>query len=212
MPADLIRVTGRRPILRRARPASTRRVRRAFTLIEIIVVVTILGILSAILVPRITGGSRREFELATDRVADLLLAFAQRDVMGREPLAIQLEHHRGDSTWRISLFRQIRDDRGAAEFIVDRTTQPVKLPSLVDAERMILIVDGEPLDFRGRPFVHVPGQDRPTIEILMESIDGAHRAHLRLPPYALGPQRLGGAVPVRTSVSLDAMGRSREPW
>ena len=44
--------------------------RNAFTLIEMMVVIIIIGIMAAMVVPRISGNRDREFNLTVDRVAD----------------------------------------------------------------------------------------------------------------------------------------------
>ena len=62
--------------------------RQGFTLLEIIVAVSIIVILASIIVPRFAGSGRRRFELAVDQVGDLLVMFAQRDNIGRHPIGL----------------------------------------------------------------------------------------------------------------------------
>ena len=68
--------------------------RRGFTLIEVIVVTVLMAMLAIVLVSRLTGAANREFDLASERVSDLLLMFAMRSEFADEPVGILLDPER----------------------------------------------------------------------------------------------------------------------
>ena len=58
----------------------------AFTLIELVVVIVILGIAAAAIAPRFVGGSARSAEVSALGVRDLISAVATRSVLTGLPL------------------------------------------------------------------------------------------------------------------------------
>ena len=187
-------------------------VRRAgFTLLEIIIVVTIIAIMATLTVPRLTGLSRREFALAGDRVSDLLMMYAQRDATMTRPVGIALNPDRQ----ALELLIYTENGNGEADWFVDRYVDPVLLGGVVDLENLRVFADGESVNIVQYPLTHAPGTERPDIEIVLQSADGTQSTVLLLPPHALVPMRgEAGAsvVELRRPVDLDEQGRSREDW
>lgn len=178
------------------------------------VVVIILAILASMIVPRVTGAGRREFELAQDRVSDLLMMYAQRDRLGHAPVGLRAERV-DDATIRLELvlLEAADGDARRAEWRNDLFARPVVLGPPVDANGLLVLADGEPIDVRSQTLVHVPGEDRPSIEIVLTSLDGERTATVRLSAHSITPQLTGGrGQVVRSTYNLDSLGRSREVW
>jgi prepilin-type N-terminal cleavage/methylation domain-containing protein len=222
-------VTRRPPILpaslHAARHApATRRGRRAFTLLEIIVAVAIMALLATAIVPRLSGLGKRRFDLAVTQSADLIMMFAQRDMAGTTPVGIDLEVTRnGERRLQLLVLTPPPGEPDATELTEwrrDAFVNPVTLPDAVDPGMIRLVVDGEEVDIASAPFTHVPGDRRPRIELLLGSIGGDRFGRITLPPYAIGPDIVigsdvrggGGFGGGREPIDLDAAGRSREDW
>ncbi len=187
---------------------------RAFTLLEIIIVMAVLAIIMAMTVPRLLGREGRVLQLTADRVSDLLAMFAQRETLSGRPTAIWHD------TERHLLVLLILDiDEAApeepAEWRPDRTVRPVRMPPSIDVQRGIAAsVDGNPVDMSQWPIATEPGRPRPSIEISLYADDGNVKT-IALPSHALAPYQLDDAqavLAVRRPVDLDAAGRNREDW
>lgn len=72
----------------------TLRVRRGFTIIEVVVVIVLLGVAAGLVVPRIVGGEDRKVRAGAERVAELLSAIARRDAMMSQPMALLYDSER----------------------------------------------------------------------------------------------------------------------
>ena len=187
---------------------------RAFTLLEIIIVMAVLAIIMAMTVPRLLGREGRLLQLTADRVSDLLAMFAQRETLSGRPTAIWHD------TERHLLVLLILDiDEAApeepAQWRPDRTVRPVRLPPSLFVQRGIAAsVDGSPVDMSQWPIATEPGRPRPSIEISLYADDGNVKT-IALPSHALAPYQLDDAQAVvasRRPVDLDAAGRHREDW
>jgi prepilin-type N-terminal cleavage/methylation domain-containing protein len=186
---------------------------RGFTLLEVIVVVAMLALLATITVPRMTGMARREFELATDRVADLLMMFAHRDNLGQKPVGLMYDESRR-ALMLVVLDIDDPEQRNTATWQIDPYVDPVRLPDIVDPDSLVVTADGEVAYIADYPLSHTPGEARPTIEVSFQSRDGAYHTTLVLHPYDVAPRRLdrSAQAQARMPVDLDAAGRSREEW
>ena len=69
---------------------------RGFTIVEVIVVMIILGVLGALVVPRLVGVSARQGEVEAQGVRSLLSAFAQRDAISRQSVALAFDAAKGE--------------------------------------------------------------------------------------------------------------------
>ncbi len=180
------------------------------------VAVLLVALLATMIVPRMTGMDRRTFELAVDQTADLLMMFAQRDNIGQKSIGLW---HDYDGRGRNELCLMVLDDEagtGESDWRFDPFVKPVKFPEVVDGASLAVYADDEYIDIRELPcrLRHTPGEDRPSLELVLQSVDGGRVATLILPQYAVAPIRAEEAdiLTVRRRHDLDAAGRSREDW
>ncbi len=196
------------------RPTADQPVRRAFTLIEVIVVVMLLAILSSMIVPRLIGNEGRANQLAADRVADLLIMFAQREALSSRPAGIWLD---ADRNWIVLVTLDVDPSRPdePAEWQQDRSVRPVKLPPTIPPDGVLATMDGQPIDIRQWPIATEPGRPRPWVEIALYPDEGPVMTVV-LPPHAIAPYLLNregeSMIALREPVDLDATGRHREDW
>jgi prepilin-type N-terminal cleavage/methylation domain-containing protein len=193
-------------------PRTGRNNTSAFTLIEVIVVIAIVAILAAMTVPRLLTQDRRQLLAAADGVTDLLIMFAQREALSDRPVGIW---HDAEHNWIVLMTLDAAD--GADEAAVwqrDHAVRPVKLPSIVPAEGVFALADGEPVDISQWPIVTEPGRPRPAVEITLTTDDGVMKT-IALPAHAIAPYQSEAGyelVELRSPVDLDAEGRHREDW
>jgi prepilin-type N-terminal cleavage/methylation domain-containing protein len=186
--------------------------RRAFTLMEIIVVITIIVIMSSLIVPRLSGNEKRQFKVTVDQVGDLLTMYAQRQSLGQKMVGILHDRRVNSLT-----LMELDDDGGSKDHIanwrVDPYVDAVKLPPfMIDSDVMILM-DGDSIDASDYPLSCETGQARPTIEIGLRG--AGETASLVLAPYGVAPvlsSSFESRGAIRTKYDLDASGRSREDW
>lgn len=189
--------------------------RRAFTLIEVIVAVVILAVLSAMIVPRLSRTTKAEHENAVEKLRDLLSMYAFRDATSSQQIAIWQDPETG---WFALLIKD-RDplatsedgDRSRYEWVADRRILPVALPRGMELDA--LSVDG--LDVAGTDWLipTVPGGGRPSIE--MHLISGTIDTVLRLDSNSVVPVRIDAgapSLPSRESTDLDQYGTRGEKW
>ncbi len=189
-------------------------VRRAFTLVEMVVVVAVLAVVMAVTLPRMIGREGRMLQLAADRVADLLTMYAQRETLSSRPTGIW---HDRDSHSIVLMTLALDDARPdePVDWRPDRTVKPIKLPPNIDVERGVgAAIDGTPVDISQWPIATEPGKRRPRIEISLFANDGRAKT-IVLPSHALKPDHLDDTdsmLASRQPVDLDAAGRHREDW
>ena len=64
---------------------------RGFTLVEVIVAVTIMALLISMIAIRITGTRDKQISLAVDQLRDLLMMYALRSEHAPDPIAISMD-------------------------------------------------------------------------------------------------------------------------
>ena len=184
--------------------------RRGFTLIELIVVSALLALVAAMVVPRLVGMSRREADVAVERLTELLSMFAYRDASGATSCAIWLD----PDTGCVALWSLEGDPKRPAdppEWVPDRFVQPVCMPRGVELAEVRM--DGRPLDGSDWRIMGSPSGERP--EIFMRVVADGLDSELLLPPGAAVPMRTDNGITrerVRTPIDLDKAGMDREPW
>ncbi len=185
-------------------------IRFGFTLIEMIVVIIVMAIMATLILPRLFGNDRRQFQNVADQVSDLLMMYAQRESLGTKPVGL----------WENTERRQLElmtlevfDDSVELQsgWVSDRTVRPVSLPN--DVSILDVQADGESVDLSEWPMQSPPGQLRPSLAIILEGPNGiitiAMASHslvalqIHSEQYA---EWMGGPV------DLDAAGLDREDW
>lgn len=184
--------------------------RRAFTLLELLIVIAILALLATLLVPRVLDHEDRVFNLTCDRVSDLLTMYAKRESVGGAPVGISYDP---DRRWLMVMVYDTDDQasHGEAEWRHDTVIRPVKLPEstqLVDVRG-----DGRSADITNWPLGSEAGRDRPAIEVILE---GPNRTvSIVLPSYAVAPRQFAQddpAIESFTPIDLTRTGRVRDEW
>jgi prepilin-type N-terminal cleavage/methylation domain-containing protein len=184
--------------------------RRAFTLIELIVVVVVLGIAAAAIVPKFTGTARQEADNSVDQVAELLRLFAYRQSLGAQQVALWRDGNDG----RIHLLVMDSDPEDADALPAwrpDRFAAPVSLPTGVE------LVEIQNNDQRVDPvewtIASTPGGERPKIAIRI--VGPGVDATVALPQGSPSVVRVDADKPApfaREPIDLNRAGRDYEPW
>ena len=183
--------------------------RRGFTLLELIVVISILVVVSSVVIPRLRGLSKGKADVAIERLSELLSLFAWRDNAGSQQCAIYMNPDSGAvELWTLEPNPKRPTD--PAEWMRDRFVQPVRMPEGVELEVM---ADGMRLNGSEWRIVGSPSGNRVRIEMRVTT-DGFD-SHLIMEPHAAMPTRVDNGKVIedqRAAQDLDARGMSREPW
>jgi prepilin-type N-terminal cleavage/methylation domain-containing protein len=182
-------------------------IRRAFTLLEIIVVIMIMGVLASMIVPRLSGNQNREFNLFVERVNDVVLMFAHRVSTSNQASALRFD----PELKQFELLTKIEED-GEYFWGLDPLAQPVRMPSWLESDSITIFTDGEITNTMQWPVTTTPGETRPLIEV---AVDWENRSVLiSLPSHAMGPNIWFEGIGTKPlmPIDLDAQGRGREEW
>ncbi len=188
---------------------------RAFTLLELIVVVLVLGVIVGALAPRLGDSSLRRAQQQARDVVGLLSTAARRDAAGGARLA--LEYQPDEKRLALLVLRAPEPgSRALPSWSIDPLAPPVTLENirLRDA-----LADGAPLDRRGWRLEFPQNQPRPEIELRLETGDPPRAltawSVLLLPgasAAALDGLGSNSPRPVLRSIDLDAMGKGAQSW
>ncbi len=184
---------------------------RAFTLMELLVVLVLLGFIAAMMVPRMIGNESREFRLVCDQVADLLTMYARRESLSTKPVGLLYDEQRH---WLYMMEFDIDEESNLRDAMWqhDSTIRPVRLPDFVTLTDVRS--DGDHVDISQWPLTTRPGQDRPAVTLSLRGPDN-DVVTFHLPPYAVAPRRFGDnerSSPFASPIDLNAIGRSRGEW
>ena len=176
-----------------------------------------MAMLAIVLVSRLTGAANREFDLASERVSDLLLMFAMRSEFADEPVGILLDPER--NSLRLVVRRGERGEFNDG-WEYDTSVQEIRLPTFIEGTSMEFSADGDSVDPADRPLTNLPGQPRPRIEVSMQSTDYRNPRSVQfiLPSNSWRPIRMDSIrnesieTISRTPVDLDKSGSWQEDW
>lgn len=184
---------------------------RAFTIVEVLVVVVILVLLATTMVPRLFTNDLRIYQATCEETADLLMMFAQRDALTQQPVG--LFYNEDQRRIEVLLYDiDIESNDGKPTWRADRFIRPVQLPEFV--ELIDVLEDHTPTDIRQWPLASRPGQQRPWIEIVLGGPDDVVTS-VSLAPYDLSPMvYVHDDQPpmIASPIDLNATGRMREDW
>ena len=185
--------------------------RRGFTLIEIIVVCTLLAMLLSVLAVRLTGMDGRNFDAVVDQTGDLMMMFALRSEHARQPVGLLVDEDRNS----LRLLRRETSDRAENTRLwqADPTVREVRLPDFMSTRDIEVFVDGDIADLTKWPLSAMPGEDRPLLEIVLHH--DQRTVKLNLSPSSMSPRRIEKGrdeVPAREPEDLDTTGRWQEEW
>ena len=188
--------------------------RRAFTLIEVLVVTVMAAAIMTVLVVSIGGTRDRTFNLVRDQVADLLLTYALRAEFADAPVGIELDH----DTAQLRLVHRVELNERPT-WVRDPSLQPIRLPDWIQTRDLDFFADGERVDPGFQPLTALPGRTRPRIELIIRANTGKRdrEVTLVLPPQAIRPLVLDPdlrqtAIFEREAIDLDATGHWQEDW
>lgn len=189
---------------------------RAFTFIELVVVIVIISIVAGLVIPRITSWKSRQGEQSVNAVADLLSAAAKRDTYSTQPAAVVLD---GGAVRLLAL--QVNNarsfDPGSETWVQDPLTPAANL----DGIRLLAGAAGA-TELDTRKFrVEFPGaggaQGRPGVALLFGD-DQGQRWLVKLPPSGMRAEVVQNAankgLPTadENAIDLDATGLRDEAW
>ncbi|MFG0291684.1 MAG: type II secretion system protein [Phycisphaerales bacterium JB050] len=203
--------------------AVSSRAHRAFTLMEVIVVLIVMAIAMGMIVPRVSTSTHRQSENMVRAVSSMVALCAQRSVAGSEISALVYDAE--ERTLRVEVLRQERGnyDRTDREWRSDPFAPEVRLETC-RVQRVVM--DGVSFNQESFRLVFEPGVQRPQVSMTIaegeSEPDGYQRSDQRvwqidLPSYALRPVVSGlstGAVELGAPqpIDLDAMGQVEESW
>jgi len=191
---------------------------RAFTFVELVVVIVILAVIAGMVVPRMNSWRSRQGEQSVFRVADLLSAAAKRDTYATQRSAVEFDVAAGRLKLVALRVSDVESFNPGGEVWVEDVMTP---KAVLDGVKIIAGQAGiDELDVR-RFHVEFPGagggQGRPGIALLLQD-DAGQRWTVRLPSTATRAEVTTGGDPKGLStgdpsaIDLDASGWRDEPW
>ena len=187
------------------------RPRRAFTMVEMIIVCIIMALIMSSIIYRMTSRQGRSFDTAVEQVGDLLMMYALRSEHSRQPVGLMIDQDRN----ALLLMRRESVEGGNNQPLwkMDPMVNGVRFPKFMEMDDVEVRVDGDQADLTEWPLSAMPGEDRPLIEIELRHEQRV--VLLSLPSHALSPQRQEDGVesaPAREPEDLDTTGRWQEDW
>lgn len=193
-----------------------RSARRAFTLIELIVVVILLAVVTGLVAPRLLDVSRRKADETARAVRNLVSIAAYRDAVGTQRVA--LAYSRTDRTLALQTLRSPDGgvgEGGPVQWLADPLVAPVLLEGMTLRSASM---GGLALDVAQWRVEFPRHEPRGAIEIVMQAETGGTTSGLpRLFTVSLLPSASeatldAGAGGVETPVDLDATGQGVSTW
>lgn len=181
---------------------------RAFTLVELIVVILLIALAAGLAAPRLFGGEGRRVAARAEAAAEVLSAAARRDALLSRPVAIAF--NREDGVLRV--LSLTADDRGRMDWRDDAMMPRADLSEVTLAE---IRADGAALDPVQFRLVFDQFEPRPALRLVLTDADGENTRVVELAPTA-GQAVVVGAGAEESTLSvaqdLDALGKEEEAW
>jgi prepilin-type N-terminal cleavage/methylation domain-containing protein len=207
-----------RPPLRRSVAPPLRRFHAAFTLIEIIIVVILIGVLAGLIIPRMVNSGKRQADFESSEITRLLGVAARRAALSGEIVAVEYD----GAGPRLSLvaLRETDTSRGPRQtWVQDPLVTPVELTA-VDVIRAT--ADGQPIgNAGGKWWVDFnPSEPRPALWLLVgrPGSDASSQWQVELLPEETSASRRSMDEPSRAAsagalrVDLDATNQGERAW
>lgn len=179
-----------------------------FTLIELIVVVVLLGLMAAIITPRLFESTSRRANACARELTMLLSVAAHRDSIGADRLALEY-----DGAARAVRMLVLRSGSGEAQWRMDPLVGEVVIPAGLS---LTAFADGRPLDAAAWRVAMPPTEPRPTLELQLAMTESRSTAWVitLFPASSSATLAAPGATarPALTSVDLDGAGVGDRPW
>lgn len=188
---------------------------RAFTLIELIVVVVILAVIAGVILPRFTASPGRRAETSAILLADLLSAAGTREALTSQPVAVEFDSKTNTASLLDQRSRSPLDWNSRAEWAPDPLSPPVTLD---DADVLAVGVDGVPVDPARWRIEFTPGTARPAVRVVVGRHGASQAWRLDLPRGSMRTiveptDRTVIQPPIEPlTVDLGSTGRGIEPW
>lgn len=197
-----------------------RRRSSAFTLIELICVLVILAVISALVAPRVLNTKSRTAELESQAVQRILGVAGQRSALWSLPVAVDY------ADGRMTLWAQRADGAAAVDAVGAATARWAPDPltdtvTLANTQIKQATVNGIVLPKSKWRVEFAPGQPRPVLAITLEMAGGDASGagwEVKLDPEAVGVSRVatgaGAAATsnVARSIDLDDAGKGTAAW
>ncbi len=183
---------------------------RAFTMIEMLVVMVILAVIAAMVAPRVFRSTDRDAQAAVDSLAELVSVAARRDEFASQPLAIALDAERG----KVDLWsRTVDAATGRPVWKPDPLTPSADMSALVINE---VTSDGVELDARRWWYEFPQNVRRPSLVLSVASAITGHTWTVELQPTS-SRAIVSDAAGMRSqdqigAIDLDATGKADAPW
>ncbi len=189
---------------------------RAFTLIELIVVIIILTVAASLIVPRLVATPGRGAERNALALAELLSAVGTRDALTSENLAIAFDPRKKTAALQTLRTRgQTLDWNARSEWAADSLVPAVTLD---DAEILNVAADGITVDPSSWRIEFRPGTPRPAVRVVVAQKGASKAWRIDLPRGSMRaivtPTTRGNNEPPLDplTVDLDATGKEIQPW
>jgi type II secretory pathway pseudopilin PulG len=190
-------------------PSSARLFRRAFSIVEIVVVCAILAIVASAIVPKMIAVRSQREEKAVIAVSDLLRMYAFRNAAGVQQIGLYYDPSLGEvSLWIYDLNPE--DPEGPRVWQPDRLSNVVELPEGMYIDRAAAD-EAEMSSSDAWNIPTHPDGSRPRIELDLVGLE--KQLTIVLENYSSTPLRSDDPMSAaRLPIDLDAQGSSLEAW
>lgn len=189
--------------------------RRAFTMIEAVIVIVLIGIMASVVGVRFTDSLDRRVEVSIRQLEAVLGSLAHRQTVGQGHLALLVEQDKRDENRvcvRLEVLSQWDDEE-------EPTWKPdlMSRPAWFDEDIKLTGVYVDAVEMRGSFRLPIP-HDEPRPAISVEITYGERGQIIELLPHDLRPHRLiqmTSSVPDSANllpIDLDDEGLSEEAW